>query len=67
MEQRPSLAANRSSPGQEIPLILRNPKVYYRFCKYLPPVPILSQISPVYNFPFHLLNIHFNIIYPSRA
>jgi hypothetical protein len=30
MEQRSSEEANKSSPSQEIPRILRNPKVYCR-------------------------------------
>jgi hypothetical protein len=36
MEQSPSLEANRFSASQEIPLILWNPKVYYRSYKCTP-------------------------------
>ena len=47
MEQS-SWEANQFSASQEIPHILWNPKVHYRVYKFLPPVPILKQISPVH-------------------
>jgi len=48
MEQSPFWAANRFSGSQEIPSILWNTEVRYRIHKRQPPVPILSQISPVH-------------------
>jgi hypothetical protein len=56
-EQSPSWEADRFSASQEIPCILRNPKVHYRVYKYPPPVPILSQIDPVHVHPSHSLKI----------
>ena len=58
--------ANWFAASQEIPRISRNPKVHYRTHKRPPPVPILGQPNPVHIPTFHLLEIHPNIIHPSR-
>ena len=65
MVQIPSWAANWFESSQEIPPILRNPKVHYRTHKRLPPVSILGQPNPVHMPTSHLLEIHPNIIHPS--
>ena len=66
MVQSPSWAANWFAVSQEIPRISRNPKVHYRTHKCPPPVSILGQSNPVHIPTSHLLEIHPNIIHPSR-
>ena len=65
MVQSPSWEANWFADSQEIPRILRNPKVHYRTHKRPPPVSILGQPNPVHIPTSHLLEIHPNIIHPS--
>jgi hypothetical protein len=50
-----------SSARQEIPRPLHYPKFHYSIHHNLSPIPIISQINPVYA-PFHCLKIHFSII-----
>jgi hypothetical protein len=65
MVQSRSWEANWFAASQEIPRILRNPKVHYRTHKRPPPVPILCQPNPVHIPTSHLLEIQPNIIQPS--
>jgi hypothetical protein len=53
------------SRGQEIPRILRNPKIHCRIQKHPAPAPILSQVNPLRTSPSYLLMINFYIILPS--
>jgi hypothetical protein len=57
-EDRPFWEANRSSSGQEILHILRNPKFHYRINNCQPPVPILIQSNPIHSSLSHFLDIH---------
>ena len=65
MEHSPYWEATQFLTSQEIPHILRNPKVHYHIHQCPPPVPLLSQIDPVHTPTSHFLKIHLNIIFPS--
>ena len=60
LEQGPSWEANACLASQEIPLILCYPKVHYNSQKSPTPLPILSQLDPVYAPTSHFLKFHLN-------
>jgi hypothetical protein len=62
MELSPSWEADNCAATQELPSILYNPKVHYRFCP--PLVHILSQINPIHHIPSYHSKITFNIAHP---
>jgi hypothetical protein len=64
MELSSSLEAASCPATQELPDILRNPKVHYRVHKNPPLAPIQSQINLVHIIPSYLSKIHFSIIHP---
>jgi hypothetical protein len=65
MEQSPFWEVNRFSAGQNSH-ILRNPRVHYRFHKYPPSVPILSQMDPIHKTISHfILSSHLRLGLPS--
>ena len=66
MVQSSSWEANWFAASQEIPNISRNRKVHYHTHKRPSPVPILGPPNPVHIPTSHLLEIHPNIIHPSK-
>ena len=64
MVQGPYWEANRFSASQEIPHILRKPKVHYHVYRCPSPVPILSQLYPLHTPTSHFQDIHFNPLNP---
>jgi hypothetical protein len=64
MEHSPSCEASISSSSQEIPCILKNPKVHYCVHNSLPLVPILRQTKRAHAPSTDLVRTLFNIILP---
>jgi hypothetical protein len=48
--------------NQEFPNNSQTPKYHHCFNKCLPLVPIFSEVNPIRNTAFYILNVHFNII-----
>ena len=61
MQQSPSSETNRFTASQEIPHILRNPKVRYNIHKCPPHVPILTQLDPVHTPTSHFQKINLTL------
>jgi hypothetical protein len=61
MELRPSLEANSCSATEEIPSIVRNPKINYRVHKSPPLVHILRQMNPVHTSQSYFSKIHLGL------
>jgi hypothetical protein len=61
-ELGPSWEAANCAATQELPRILRNPKVHHRVHKSPPLAPILSEIVPVHTIPSCLSKIYFSIV-----
>jgi hypothetical protein len=62
MEHNPSFQQIKSPASPEIYGILRNPDVFRQIHNSLSLVTIMSQMSPVNVFPFHLFNIRYVLI-----
>jgi hypothetical protein len=63
----PSWGASNCTATQELPNILRNPKVQYRTHKRSSLIPILSQIIPIHTIPSCLPKIRFDIVHPPTS
>ena len=59
-DQRPSASRN-------IPRIVWNSKVYYRFLNSPSHIPIINQLNPLHVLPFHVFQTQNNIILPSGS
>ena len=66
MEKSPTSETNSSTDSQEIPRILWNPRVYYLLHNRPSLANNLSQINVGHAPSNRFLNIHFNIIVPSK-
>jgi len=61
------LAERIHSAGQEVPRLLRNPKVHYRVHNIPPLDPIPIHMNPINRLSSHFLKIHFIIILSSAS
>jgi hypothetical protein len=66
-EQSPSWDADKSTAIRAVPLILCNPKFYYRVHKIRQLARILSQRNPVHALPTDFFKIPFNTTLPSTS
>jgi hypothetical protein len=67
MELSPSLESANCAVTQELPSILRNPKVHHHVHKSPTIFPILSQIDPIHTIQSYLSKIHLNIVHPPTS
>jgi hypothetical protein len=67
MELSPSSQAANCAATQELPSILRNPKVHYSVHKSPPLVRLLSQIDLAHTTQYYLSQFHFNTIHPPMS
>jgi hypothetical protein len=67
MKHIPSWEAATRSPGQNIPHLLRNPKVHYRVHHSLTLGPALGQMNPIHSFASYFLKTHLNVALISMA
>jgi hypothetical protein len=67
IQQSPSWEANLFAASQEIPHILRNPKVHYRIHKCPQPVSNLSQLKPLHTPTSYVMKTHLNINFPPTS
>jgi hypothetical protein len=67
MELSPTIKAANCAVAQEIPNILQNPNVHYRFQKSSPLIPTMRPMKPVQNNPSDLSKTQFNVIHPPTS
>jgi hypothetical protein len=67
MELSPSSGAANCAATEELPSILRNPKVQCSVHKNPPLVSILIHINPIHIMLSYLFKVHFNIVHPPTS